>query len=194
MNFCPECGAPVSRRSGAGEHSGHYHCDGCGLTHYQSPGVLVATYVCADKKVLWIRRATEPGVGKWALPGGFMERGETPETASSRELFEETGVRVPASEMIPVSVSSILHMAQTHLVFRCHPAQQPTTRTTDEASECAWFGADEMPWDDLAFPSIEPHVRELYTWLESGRFDIRLGFIDENHSEYRNFPLADDRN
>jgi ADP-ribose pyrophosphatase YjhB (NUDIX family) len=194
MNFCPDCGAAVSPQTISGEREARFICDGCGRVHYQSPHVLVATYVCAGKSILWIRRATEPGLGKWALPGGFMERGETPESAASRELLEETGVAIPAGAMIPVSVSSILHMAQTHLVFRCHPAAQPATSPTDEASECAWFSDADLPWDELAFPSIEPQVRQLYRWLERGRYGIRLGFIDEKQSEYRNFPLADDSN
>jgi ADP-ribose pyrophosphatase YjhB (NUDIX family) len=193
MNFCSECGAAVSLQSGLGEQASRYICEGCGRTHYQSPSVLVATYVCVGNRILWIRRATAPGIGSWALPGGYMERSETPESAASRELLEETGVTVPAAAMIPVSVSSILHMAQTHLVFRCHLAKQSATATTEEASECAWFAEDELPWDELAFPSIEPHVRELYRWLERGSFGIRIGFIDENRSEYRNFPLAEDR-
>ncbi len=63
---------------------------------------------------------------------------------------------------------------------------------TCEAPECGWFTAEELPWRELAFPKIEPHVRQLYRWLDHGRFGIRLGFIDEAHSEYRNFPLAAD--
>jgi ADP-ribose pyrophosphatase YjhB (NUDIX family) len=83
-----------------------------------------------------------------------MERGETPEAAASRKLVEETGVIVPANEMTLVSVSSILHMAQTHLVFRCHLDERPATTTTEEARECAWFSDADLPADDLAFTPI----------------------------------------
>lgn len=190
MNFCSECGARVSLQAVAGEDRKRYVCTDCGKTHYQSPNVLVATYICVGEEILWIKRGIPPAVGKWAMPGGYMESDETPEAAACRELREETGIDVPAEEMILVSVSSILHMAQTHLVFRCHLDAKPQTKRTAEAVEFGWFANDDLPWDDLAFPGIEPHVRQVYRWLKEGNYGIRVGFIDEHGSQYRNFPLA----
>ena len=190
MNYCSDCGSRVSLQAVAGDNRQRYVCSDCGKTHYQNPNVLVATYVCVDDAILWIKRGTEPAIGKWAMPGGFMENDETPEAGASRELLEETGINVPTDEMILVSVSSILHMAQTHLVFRCHLDRQPETTRTDEATEFGWFDEDALPWDDLAFTSIEPHVRQTYRWLRNGNYGIRVGFIDESGSQYRHYPLA----
>lgn len=190
MNFCSDCGAKVCLQAVAGEDRQRYVCTGCGKTHYQSPNVLVATYICVGQKVLWIRRGIPPAVGKWAMPGGFMENDETPEAAAAREIREETGIDVPVEKMMLVSVSTILHMAQTHLVFRCHLDEKPIPRKTEEAIEFGWFGAEDLPWQDLAFPTIEPHVRQVYRWLDKGSYGIRIGFIDEDSSQYRNFPLA----
>jgi len=146
----------------AGDGRQRYVCADCGRTHYQNPNVVVAVYVSVGESILWIRRGTAPAIGKWALPGGYMERGETPEDAASRELAEETGANVTASEMTLVSVSSILHMAQTHLVFRCHLDERPVTIATEEASECAWYDDADLPADEFAFASIESQVRQLY--------------------------------
>lgn len=190
MNFCSECGAAVSRQSVPGDNVQRFVCSGCSKTHYQSPHMLVATYVCVGSSVLWIKRGTAPAIGKWAMPGGYVECDETPQAAASRELEEETGVVVAPENMIPVSVSSILHVSQTHLVFRCHLDTCPESFTTEEATECSWFTQDDLPWDELAFPTIEPHVRQLYRWLASGNFGIRLGFINEQGSEYQVYPLA----
>ncbi len=190
MNFCSDCGSKVSLQAVAGDNRQRFVCDGCGKTHYENPNVLVATYVCVGESILWMKRGTPPAVGKWAMPGGYMENDETPEAGASRELREETGIDVPADKMMLVSVSSILHMAQTHLVFRCHLEQRPDTVCTDEAVEFGWFGEDDLPWEELAFASIEPHVRQVYCWLRKGNYGIRVGFIDENGSQYRNFPLA----
>ena len=121
-----------------------------------------------------------------------MESDETPEDAICREIREETGIEVAVDKMILVSVSTILHMAQTHLVFRCHLEEKPQASQTEEAIEYGWFGEDDLPWEQLAFPTIEPHVRQIYRWIRKGRYGIRVGFIDEHGSRYRNFPLASD--
>jgi ADP-ribose pyrophosphatase YjhB (NUDIX family) len=180
----------VSLQSVAGDDRQRFVCAGCDKTHYQNPNVLVAAYVCVEDEILWIRRGIAPAVGKWAMPGGYMENNETPEAAVSRELREETGLEIAADSMMLVSVSSILHMAQTHLVFRCHLAEKPKTTTCEEATECAWFNEEKFPWNELAFPSIEPHVRQVYQWLHDGNYGIRVGFIDDAGSQYKTYTLA----
>ena len=190
MNFCSHCGATVSLQLVEGDNRQRFVCGECGTTHYQNPKVLVATYVCVGEKILWIRRGTAPEVGKWALPGGYMENDETPEAAASRELLEETGIEVAADDMVLVSVSSILHMTQTHLVFRCHFDGTPPTTVTNEALECSWYADEEVPWDDLAFQSIEPQIRQMYRWLRNGNYGIRIGFVDQSGSHYKSYPLA----
>ena len=190
MKFCSECGSSVSLQRVGVDDRERYVCSGCGKTHYQNPLVLVASYVCVGQEILWIRRGIAPAAGKWALPGGFMENDETPEKAACRELTEETGIAVDATQMTLVSVSSILHMAQTHLVYRCHLDSRPTFCETEEAIECGWFTDKTMPWENMAFPRIEPHVRQVYRWLTSGKFGIRVGFIDEDSSQYKVYPLA----
>ena len=189
MNYCSDCGERVNLQDVAGDHHRRYVCHACGTTHYDSPKVLVAAYVCVGERMLWIRRGTAPAIGKWALPGGFMEKDETPEAAAARELEEETGVVVPADAMTLVSVSSILHMAQTHLVYRCHLDDRPSTTPTDEATEFGWFDESDLPWSETAFATIEPQIRQMYRWLRTGRFGIRVGFVDEAGSHYKHYRL-----
>jgi len=193
MKFCSECGSPVSWKTIKGDHRKRLVCSGCGMTHYDNPRVLVATYVCAGDKILWIKRGIPPARGLWAIPGGFMEKDDTPEEAASRELLEETGINVAADKMILVSVSSILHMAQTHLVFRCHLAAMPVAMRTEEAADFGWFADAELPWPDIAFRSIEPQIRQVYRWLLSGNYGIRVGVVDREGSHYKNYPLAKDQ-
>jgi len=190
MKFCSECGASVSLKTVEGDHRNRFVCTGCGMTHYQSPNVLVATYVCTQDKILWIERGIPPARHLWAIPGGYMENNETPAKAASRELCEETGLEIDATEMILVSVSTILHMAQTHLVFRCHINQVQKVLKTPEATNHGWFSNHEAPWSKLAFPSIEPQIRQVYCWLDNGEYGIRVGVVDESGSHYQNYPLA----
>ena len=65
-----------------------YHCPKCKAIHYQNPKPT-ATLICIqNKKILLVKRAFEPAKGTWSLPGGFIELGETPEDAATRELEE----------------------------------------------------------------------------------------------------------
>ena len=69
-----------------------YHCPKCKAIHYQNPKPT-ATLICIqNKKILLVKRAFEPAKGTWSLPGGFIELGETPEDAATRELKEETNL------------------------------------------------------------------------------------------------------
>ena len=65
-----------------------------------------------------------------------------------------------------------------------------TGTATEEAREFGWFTEHELPWDELAFPRIEPQVRQVYRWLKSGEYGIRIGFIDEKGSQYRVYRLS----
>ena len=195
MNFCSDCGSKVSLQAVAGDNRQRFVCDDCGKTHYQNPKrPSWPTYVLRCRihtlDQAWKLRLQ---LASGAMPGGYMENDETPEAGASRELREgKPALMCRPDDMLLVSVSSILHMAQTHLVFRCHLEHRPETVRTEEAVEFGWFDEDDLPWDNLAFASIEPHVRQVYRWLRKGNYGIRVGFIDENGSQYRNFPLAHD--
>ena len=190
MNFCSICGASVSLQRLDGDHRKRFVCDGCNTTHYQSPTIVVAVYVCVGEEILWIKRGVPPAENLWAIPGGYMESDETPEEAASRELLEETGIAISPKQMMLVSISSITHISQTHLVYRCHLDACPATVATDEAPQCDWFTEDDLPWPELAFATIEPQIRQMYRWLRNGNYGIRVGVVDKAGSHYHNYPLA----
>jgi len=64
------------------------------------PIVSVAAVVFKDNKVLLIKRKYDPGKGKWSVPGGVVELGETLRDAVRREIFEETGIFIEPREVI----------------------------------------------------------------------------------------------
>ena len=66
----------------------------------ERPIVGVGGVVIEDKRVLLIRRGTEPLKGQWSIPGGTLELGETLVEGAARELKEETGLEVSVLEMI----------------------------------------------------------------------------------------------
>lgn len=69
----------------------------------ETPKLMVDVVITADDgKAVLIRRASEPYAGRWALPGGFVEVGETVEEAAIREAAEETGLAIEVSRLVGV--------------------------------------------------------------------------------------------
>ena len=70
-------------------------CARCGSTTYSNPLPVAVVLLPIDPGgLLLVKRVQEPAAGKWALPGGFIETGETWQEAGAREVFEETGFTV----------------------------------------------------------------------------------------------------
>ena len=97
------------------------------------------------------RRGIEPRYGKWTLPAGFMENGETLEQGASRETLEEASARVDIDDLY--TVISLPHISQVYMMFRARLAGGDFG-PGPESLEVRLVGWDEVPWDDLAFPTV----------------------------------------
>jgi ADP-ribose pyrophosphatase YjhB (NUDIX family) len=90
---CPLCGSPDYAREPGGGLGGTRHCRACGHRDFNNPVVAVAALILDPQdRLLLIRRAREPALGRLAFPGGFADAGETLEQALHREITEEIGL------------------------------------------------------------------------------------------------------
>src|SRR3954468_24509659 len=97
FQHCPRCAA----KRGTQPEMVRFACAACGFIYYYNVAAAAGALVLDPAgHALFIRRARDPGKGKLAVPGGFVERGETAEAAALRELGEETGVTLDHVEFL----------------------------------------------------------------------------------------------
>lgn len=120
-----------------------------------------------EGKILLCRRAIEPRHGFWTLPAGFMENGETTAQGAIRETQEEAGARV--SVEAPFALISIPHISQVHLFYRGHLLNADYA-AGEESLEVALLHAEDIPWNDLAFPSISLCLERYLNDRNTGHF------------------------
>lgn len=136
-------------------------CSDCGWIHYTNPKVIVGAVVVYGEKILLCRRAIDPRRGFWTIPAGFMEEEETAEEGAAREAVEEANAKIEVGPLL--AVYSVPRISQVHLIYRANlldPDVRPGPESTD-----VWLAAwDELPWSELAFPTVHwslEHFREV---------------------------------
>lgn len=136
-------------------------CSDCGFINYENPKVVVGSVVREGGRILMCRRAINPRQGFWTLPAGYLELNETTADGARREAWEEAHARIEIDGLI--AVYSIPRLSQVQVIYRAHFAT-PGIEPGPESLEVGLFGWNEIPWDDLAFPSVRwalHHDREI---------------------------------
>ena len=86
MKFCSHCGSDsMVWRVPDGDNRPRHVCDECEEIFYQNPNIVAGSIPVYGDRVLLCKRAIEPRYGRWTLPAGFMENGETIAEAAARE-------------------------------------------------------------------------------------------------------------
>ena len=171
MNFCPECGGPLLRHVVGGEPRNHWFCQRCQVPHYAYPQVVVTVFVACGKRLLWVQRDLEPQRGKWAIPGGFLESGETLAEGAARELYEEAGILLPPDQLQLYMTGTITFINQIYVGFRA-TAPGDLCAPGVESMDCRFFTREECPWEQLAYPQVNDSIRQAYDDLDSGCFEV----------------------
>jgi len=126
-------------------------CPDCGFIDYENPKIVTGSVVSVGDQVLLCRRAIEPRRGFWTLPAGFLELHETPEEGAMREAWEEARAKIAINALL--GVYSVPRISQVQLMYRATLAE-PGFSAGPESLEVQLFDWDDIPWSELAFPSV----------------------------------------
>lgn len=164
IRHCKSCGAPTHQAlPDDGDTRERAICTACKTIHYENPLNVVGTVPHLDGRVLLCKRNIEPRWGKWTLPAGFMELGETLQEGAARETQEEAGAQFELEDLI--TVISVPKVSQVHMYFRA----RLTSDVFDpghETLEARMFTRDEIPWEELAFQTVRETLTRFFDDLD----------------------------
>jgi mutator protein MutT len=148
--FCPVCGHTLHSKVIKSTEPERLVCEGCGFVFYLDPKVAVGTIGTINGEIFLLKRSIEPALGKWVFPGGYVERGETLEAAAVREAAEESNLEVKIDGLL--NVYSYEGRPIVVVVYAVTVVGGKLS-AGDEALETRLFRPEDIPWQDLAFPS-----------------------------------------
>jgi ADP-ribose pyrophosphatase YjhB (NUDIX family) len=167
--YCSACGHALARRVPTGDNRERDCCDACGTVHYVNPRPVVGTVPVWGEQVLLCRRAIEPRLGKWTLPAGFMELGETVAEGAQRETAEEAGADIELLDLF--TLMNVVRVGQVHFFFRARLLSERFD-PGHETQEVRLFREDEIPWDEIAFRTVRDTLRCFFADRARGQFDL----------------------
>ena len=158
FRFCPVCGGALESRSLRDGDPARLVCTACGFVFYLDPKLAVGTIITDEQnRVVLVKRAIEPGYGKWVFPGGYVDRGEEVRAAAVREAREETGLEVRLERLI--NVYSYAGRVPFIVVYSA-TMMGGCLGCDDEGLEAVFFDPETIPWEELAFRSTREALQE----------------------------------
>lgn len=157
----PTPAGPSVREVPEGDNRERLVCPDCGFVNYENPKIVVGSVCTWQGRLLLCRRAINPRCGFWTIPAGYLELNETAEAGAVREAREEACTEIVIDGLL--AVYNVPRISQVQLIYRAGLADG-AFEAGDETEEIGLFGWHEIPWDDLAFPSVRwalNHWREI---------------------------------
>jgi len=148
--------ATFDKRIPEGDSLPRLVCRDCGHIHYFNPKIVTGAVIQHDGRILLARRAIHPRKGYWTLPAGYLEEHESVQAGAMREAMEEACAAIEIDALL--AVYSIPRISQVQLIYRARLAK-PDFAPGPESLEVDLFAYDDIPWGDLAFPSVHWSLR-----------------------------------
>ena len=175
MKFCSSCGATVELRIPVDDNRERHVCISCETIHYVNPRIIAGCLVTHGEQVLLCKRAIEPRYGKWTLPAGFMENGESVEQGAARETWEEALAKVEIHGLY--TVFSLPYISQVYLFYRGELVGD-TYGAGPESLEAGLYDEADIPWDELSFPVVTRTLKYFFEDRKTGVFPTRSEVIE----------------
>lgn len=171
VNHCRVCGTSVQHRvPDDGDTRIRAVCPACHTIHYENPLNVVGTVpVWGDtgEQVLLCKRNIEPRLGKWTLPAGFMELGETTAEGAARETDEEAGAQIEMGALY--TLLNVSRVGQVHMYYRARLLSDRFD-PGHETQEARLFTEDQIPWDEIAFRTVRETLLCYFADRRKGHF------------------------
>jgi ADP-ribose pyrophosphatase YjhB (NUDIX family) len=172
IKHCRQCGTGVVYRvPDDGDTKERAVCTACNTVHYENPLNVVGTVPFWGNKVLLCKRNIEPRWGKWTLPAGFMELGETTSEGAARETDEEAGAQFEMLELF--SLVNVSRVGQVHLFYRARLLSEQFSPGA-ETIEARLFTEQEIPWDEVAFRTVRETLIRYFADSRTGRYGFHV--------------------
>ncbi len=169
--FCPICKSNLTRVKLDDNH--RLECRNCGWIHYDNPIPSVAAFVKnSNNAILLIKRGVAPGIGKWALPSGFIEQNELPEHAVLRELKEETNIRGIIKNLLGVYIEPTTVYGNVLLIAYDIDVVKGKPKHGSDTKEARFFPIGRLP--NIPFASHRAIIRDGLAKKESSSPVIQI--------------------
>jgi ADP-ribose pyrophosphatase YjhB (NUDIX family) len=186
MKFCHQCAGSLILRIPPGDDKPRHCCSECDTIFYLNPKNVVGTLPFFKDKVLLCKRAIQPRAGKWTLPAGYMENGESSLDGAIRETTEEAGASVIVKSDSLYTLFNLPKINQVYIFFRTELANLDFAAGI-ESQEVALFSEAEIPWREIAFPVVKSTLEHYFDDLRENQFPVRM--FDVHHTEDRSFMM-----
>ncbi len=163
--FCPRCGNSLDLRVLKAGEPARLVCRACAFVFFLDPKVAAGVVFTYDGGILLVQRAIHPSYGKWVFPGGYVDRGETLESAALREVQEESGLVVRLTRLL-----GVYSFPDNPVIVVAYSGDVTggSLKIDDESLAVRSFEPADIPWDQLAFPSTVQVLKD-YLALPSAR-------------------------
>lgn len=155
--YCPVCSARLISSIVKNQEPDRLVCTQCGFVFYLDPKLVACAIVEIEDTIILLKRGIAPQKGKWVVPGGYVDRGETVEAAAFRETKEECGIDIRIKTLHGVySYPGVIEA----VVFYIAECVGGDLVVGDEIVDIKRTEIQGIPWAELAFQSTRDALKD----------------------------------